>query len=82
MRISDAIEFFQDFYEDFDQKKCSDMLDRLHLDPKKRLKTLSKGTKEKVQLILVMSRKADLYFWMNRSAELTLLPGIISLTRS
>jgi ABC-2 type transport system ATP-binding protein len=37
------------------------MLDRLHLDPSKRMKTLSKGTKEKVQLVLVMSRKADLY---------------------
>jgi len=37
------------------------MLERLHLDPKKRMKALSKGTKEKVQLILVMSRKADLY---------------------
>ncbi len=61
MRISETIEFFSDFYDDFDQKRCYDMLDRLHLDPKKRLKTLSKGTKEKVQLILVMSRKADLY---------------------
>lgn len=61
MRISDAIEFFQDFYEDFDTKRAYDMLNRLQLDPKKRMKTLSKGTKEKVQLILVMSRKADLY---------------------
>lgn len=61
MRISDAIEFFQDFYEDFDSKRAYDMLNRLQLDPKKRMKTLSKGTKEKVQLILVMSRKADLY---------------------
>lgn len=61
MRISETIGFFQDFYADFDQKKAYDMLDRLHLDPGKRLRTLSKGTKEKVQLILVMSRKADLY---------------------
>lgn len=61
MRISDTIEFFQDFYEDFDRKKAYDMLERLHLDPDKRIKTLSKGTREKVQLILVMSRKADLY---------------------
>ncbi|HKL79035.1 MAG TPA: ABC transporter ATP-binding protein [Mobilitalea sp.] len=61
MRVVDAIEFFSDFYEDFDQKKAYEMLERLHLDPDKRLKTLSKGTKEKVQLILVMSRKADLY---------------------
>lgn len=61
MRISDAIAFFQDFYQDFDKKRAYDMLDRLHLDPSKRMKTLSKGTKEKVQLILVMSRNADLY---------------------
>jgi ABC-2 type transport system ATP-binding protein len=61
MKVSDTIEFFQDFYQDFDRKKAYEMLDRLHLDPTKRMKTLSKGTKEKVQLILVMSRKADLY---------------------
>jgi ABC-2 type transport system ATP-binding protein len=61
MKVSDTIEFFQDFYQDFDRKKAYEMLDRLHLDSTKRMKTLSKGTKEKVQLILVMSRKADLY---------------------
>lgn len=52
---------FVDFYEDFDEKKAREMLDKLGIDPTKRFKTLSKGTKEKVQLILVMSRKADLY---------------------
>lgn len=61
MRVSEAIDFFQDFYEDFDKRKAYEMLERLHLDSNKRLKSLSKGTKEKVQLILVMSRKADLY---------------------
>lgn len=61
MRVSEAINFFQDFYGDFDKKKAYDMLERLNLDPQKRLKSLSKGTKEKVQLILVMSRQADLY---------------------
>lgn len=61
MNVSDIIEFFKDFYDDFDPKKASDMLERLKIDPNKKLKTLSKGTKEKVQLILVMSRKADLY---------------------
>lgn len=61
MRVSDTIEFFKDFYSDFDERKCYDMIDRLHLDPKKKLKALSKGTKEKIQLILVMSRQADLY---------------------
>jgi ABC-2 type transport system ATP-binding protein len=61
MRISETIEFFKDFYTDFDEKRAYEMLERLQLNPTKRLKTLSKGTKEKVQLILVMSRNADLY---------------------
>ncbi|MDF2485563.1 MAG: hypothetical protein K0R46_1731 [Herbinix sp.] len=61
MKISDTIEFFQDFYPDFDSKRANEMLERLHLDANRRMKTLSKGTKEKVQLILVMSRNADLY---------------------
>ena len=61
MKVSDGIEFFEDFYEDFDKKKAYEMLQRLNLNDNSRLKTLSKGTKEKVQLILVMSRKADLY---------------------
>lgn len=61
MKVSQAIQFFKDFYDDFDVTKAYDMLKRLNLDPNKRLKTLSKGTKEKIQLILVMSRKADLY---------------------
>jgi ABC-2 type transport system ATP-binding protein len=61
MKVSDIIEFFKDFYSDFDPKKASDMLQRLKIDSSQRLKTLSKGTKEKVQLILVMSRNAELY---------------------
>ena len=61
MKVSDTISFFKDFYEDFDEKNAYDMLHRLNLDPNRPMKTLSKGTKEKVQLILVMSRKADLY---------------------
>jgi ABC-2 type transport system ATP-binding protein len=61
MRVTDVIDFFKDFYEDFDEKKAYEMLGKLNIDPKKRMKTMSKGTKEKVQLILVMSRKADLY---------------------
>ena len=52
MRISEAIAFFKDFYEDFEENRAYDMLHRLNLDPTKRLKSLSKGTKEKVQLIL------------------------------
>ncbi len=61
MRVHQIIEFFADFYEDFRPEKAYDMLKRLNIDPKDRLKNLSKGTKEKVQLILVMSREAELY---------------------
>lgn len=61
MRIRDCLNYFTDFYDDFDKNKAHEMLQRLNLDPSARLKTLSKGNKEKVQLILVMSRKADLY---------------------
>lgn len=61
MRVSELIEYFQDFYEDFDEKTAYHLLEKLNIDPKDKLKTMSKGTKEKVQLILVMSRKADLY---------------------
>jgi len=61
MKVSDIISFFKDFYGDFNADKAYDMLKRLRIEPKDRLKTLSKGTKEKVQLILVMSREAKLY---------------------
>lgn len=61
MRIGDCLRYFADFYDDFDTNKACDMLKRLDLDPSARLKTLSKGNKEKVQLILVMSRNAQLY---------------------
>lgn len=61
MRVSDLIAFFSDFYENFNQEKAYDMLTRLNINPNDRLKTMSKGTKEKVQLILVMSREADIY---------------------
>lgn len=61
MRVSDIIAFFQDFYSDFNKDKAYDMLKALGLNAKDRLKTMSKGTKEKVQLILVMSREAQLY---------------------
>src|SRR5699024_8737370 len=55
------IDFFQDFYEDFDKARAYDMLKRLNINPSDRLRTMSKGTKEKVQLILTMSRRAQLY---------------------
>lgn len=61
MRVRDIIDYFEDFYADFDTKRAYDMLAKLSINPSDKLKTMSKGTKEKVQLILVMSRHADLY---------------------
>ena len=61
MKVSQIIKFFKDFYGNFNEKKALDMLAKLDISPKAKLKTLSKGTKEKVQLVLVMSREADLY---------------------
>ena len=61
MKVKDILAFFQDFYEDFDMEKANKMIGNLKIDKNEKLKTMSKGTKEKVQLILVMSRNADLY---------------------
>lgn len=60
-RVCDVINFFGEFYDDFDKQRAYDMLAKLSINPKDKLKSMSKGTKEKVQLILVMSRRADLY---------------------
>ena len=60
-RITEILEFFQDFYRDFDRERAENMLSALHIDTSARLKTLSKGNQEKVQLVLVMSRRAKLY---------------------
>ena len=62
MKVSDIKSFFRDFYENFNSEKAYDMLKKLNINPNDKLKTMSKGTKEKVQLILVMSREAKLYF--------------------
>lgn len=61
MTVKDAVGFFADFYEDFSPTVAGEMLAKLSISPTARLKSLSKGNKEKVQLILVMSRKAALY---------------------
>lgn len=61
MKAEQLMDLFQDFYQDFDKAKAMEMLRCLGINPSDRLKSMSKGTKEKVQLILVMSRKADLY---------------------
>lgn len=61
MRVSDILDYFADFYEDFDKEKAVNMLRDLQISESSRFKTLSKGMKEKVQLVLVMSRRAKLY---------------------
>jgi len=61
MKVSEIISYFAEFYEDFSMDRANMMLKSLGIEPDRKLKTLSKGTKEKVQLILVMSREADLY---------------------
>lgn len=61
MKVEEIVQLYKDFYEDFSKEKAYAMLQNLHIDSQARLKTLSKGNKEKVQLILVMSRNADLY---------------------
>ncbi len=61
MKISDLTEFFADFYADFDQTKAKEMFAALGIGSQDRIKTMSKGTKEKAQLALIMSRKAELY---------------------
>jgi ABC-2 type transport system ATP-binding protein len=60
-KISDVLDFFCDFYSDFERNRALGMLENLGISPDSKMQTLSKGTKEKVQLILVMSRRADLY---------------------
>lgn len=61
MKVQDLLDFFSDFYTDFNMNRAVEMLANLKIDLGQKLKTMSKGTKEKVQLILVMSREADLY---------------------
>lgn len=61
MKVRDVLTLFEDFYQDFDRLQAIELLESLDLSLDARLKNLSKGNKEKVQLILVMSRKAKLY---------------------
>ncbi|MFI3255070.1 MAG: ABC transporter ATP-binding protein [Eubacteriales bacterium] len=60
-KISEVIQFFTDFYPDFQAERAVTMLERLNISIESKYKTLSKGMKEKVQLVLVMSRRAKLY---------------------
>lgn len=61
MRINDAIEFFKDFYNDFDEKKVKELLEFMKLHENQKITKLSKGMIEKLNLSLVLSRKAKLY---------------------
>ena len=61
MRVRELLSFYEDFYENFSTERACKMLDSLEIDRHMQLQSLSKGTKEKVQLALVMSRVADLY---------------------
>ena len=61
MRATDLFDLFRDFYRDFDYDKALAMCRSLGVEPRNRIKTMSKGTKEKVQLVLVMARQAQLY---------------------
>ncbi len=60
-KVSSILDFFEDMYENFDKEMAYRMLADLSINPSDKLKTMSKGTREKVQLVLVMSRKADIY---------------------
>ena len=61
MKVDDLLDFFSDFYADFRRDTAREMLSRLSIDPRQTFRNLSKGTREKVQLIMVMSRQARLY---------------------
>lgn len=61
MTVKQIVEYFKDFYADFRPELAYEMMERLNISPKLKLKTLSKGNKEKVCLILTMSRNAKLY---------------------
>lgn len=61
LKVRQLVNMFKDFYTDFEEERAYHMLDLLKIDPDMMLKKLSKGNKEKVQLIMVMSRRAKLY---------------------
>lgn len=61
MNVQDAIDFYKDFYKDFDEQKAYELLDFMKLDKSMKIESLSKGMNEKLNLTLVLSRKAKLY---------------------
>ena len=61
MKVKEAVDYFADFYEDFSKQKALDMLEKFGINEQDKIKSLSKGTREKVQIVLVMSREAEVY---------------------
>ncbi|WP_050608016.1 ABC transporter ATP-binding protein [Clostridium niameyense] len=61
MKIKDSINFYKDFYKDFDKKKCDELIEFMELDKESKVSSLSKGMVEKLLLTLTLSRRADLY---------------------
>ena len=61
MKVKEVLSYFEDFYDNFDIQKARKLLEELDLDENQSLSKMSKGMQEKVQLVLVMSRNADLY---------------------
>ncbi len=61
MSAKQTLDFFEDFYPDFRRRKAEEMLEHLNIRQDQKIRQMSKGTREKVQLILVMSREAKLY---------------------
>ena len=61
MKVKNLFDYYQDFFEDFDRNKAKEMLQRLNIDERMKLGTMSKGTLEKAQLVVAMSRNANLY---------------------
>jgi ABC-2 type transport system ATP-binding protein len=61
LTVTEAVRFYQDFYRDFDRQRAEKLIEEMKIEKSKRIKALSKGTAEKLQLALVMSRRAKLY---------------------
>lgn len=81
MRVREALEFFGDFYADFQLDKAAEMLKDLQIQPNDKLNALSKGTREKLQLALVMSRKAELYLLDRLHATIFSIRSFAIITR-
>ena len=82
MTVKQLQDFYEDFYADFQRERSEEMLDRLEISAKQRMKHMSKGTREKVQLILAIAARPSSTCWMSPSAGWTRRPGTIFWTLS